>query len=596
MRRPIAVLALGATVAGAARGGGADFPRHLTEGPNLPRDVPLDTYWLGPYSGSVGDASRWSPHVPGAFIGHFLNVHIREVGAPYEITGAGLYAWNLIVPSSGASVTTGFLSVKDTVDLERGTLRMRSSTNSYAMARRFHIGGVLIVEGRCAFSAWQQYSTAPDEFIVTGAMWCLGLDASIYDNLTRSWGAIQNEGEIVVAATGPGQYVTLQAPRIDNDGLLRIDGAFDNRERTVFGLAKNAGRIEAAGDGARIFCVDDGLTNHGDIIVEAGGSLELHASTLRHEGGLISTAGELALDCELIEWSGGGFDDNVLLSNIRLELIGDGPSGAVGLGPACILEGDIPEGVTISLGTMNTEDGPVHAEVVWPGGVNRGRIETNDSAHNQFVADGVIQNEGEIAAVQGWILAEIRGPGHVRLGVFSLVGQVGGANVFDGPVEVDPHARAQVNGATTLRGALRVRPTFAAILPNFQHQVAFTAPLTIEGGALEIDPGPGFAPAWGRVYNLVGAPSVVGDFASVSAAPLPDPLWRWEIERYGASYRGRIAHLADVNRDLGIDFQDINAVVSAFGQAGGSEDVNGDGVVNFADLIIVAEHFGQYAG
>jgi hypothetical protein len=50
----------------------------------------------------------------------------------------------------------------------------------------------------------------------------------------------------------------------------------------------------------------------------------------------------------------------------------------------------------------------------------------------------------------------------------------------------------------------------------------------------------------------------------------------------------------DANGDRVIDFEDLNIVLSSFGQAGASVpgDVNGDGSVNFLDLNLVLSFFG----
>ncbi len=62
-----------------------------------------------------------------------------------------------------------------------------------------------------------------------------------------------------------------------------------------------------------------------------------------------------------------------------------------------------------------------------------------------------------------------------------------------------------------------------------------------------------------------------------------------------ASLRGGPACPGDANGDLVVNFADLNAVLSAFGQSGVGigGDVNGDGTVNFADLNVVLSAFGS---
>src|SRR5690606_28457873 len=55
---------------------------------------------------------------------------------------------------------------------------------------------------------------------------------------------------------------------------------------------------------------------------------------------------------------------------------------------------------------------------------------------------------------------------------------------------------------------------------------------------------------------------------------------------------------ADTNGDNQVNFADLNAVLSMFGQSGANlpADVNGDGAVNFADLNAVLSAFGSSCG
>jgi hypothetical protein len=49
---------------------------------------------------------------------------------------------------------------------------------------------------------------------------------------------------------------------------------------------------------------------------------------------------------------------------------------------------------------------------------------------------------------------------------------------------------------------------------------------------------------------------------------------------------------ADLNDDGVIDVQDLLAVVSSFGSAGGPEDLNGDGIVDVRDLLLLLSAWG----
>lgn len=439
---------------------------------------------------------------------------------------------------------------------------------------------------------------------------------------------LHNSGDIIVETKSFMDSGSNPAAGIlTNEGNIRVSGEGSLVVRRFERFEHRSGLLDAEGsatiDGVD-FLMTDGLLT-GEWTVQnadahfTGGEIDGRIILSECVARIADTTlrGEIEARNSHVEWENGELDGSLILLNSSATVASGGPTHVVLRGLSTIA---LPDEAIDSLEASSTtlDDEIVPASAAWSGGVirgvlsvrsagtnildvagsieNMGRIEVRDVSTNRLVVDGTIQNEGEIVIERGWVIGDVVGPGSVRLGLFSLIGAIGGANEFDGLVDVDPHARAQINGETTLRGTLRVQPTVVAFLPNYQHQALFTDSLTIDGATLSIDPGPGFAPAWGNIYNLIGASQVTGDFAAIEAAPLPEPLWRWEIERYGASYRGRIAHIADVNRDLVIDFADINAVVAAWGSAaGGAADVDGDGVVGFGDLAIVVAHFGQYA-
>ena len=63
----------------------------------------------------------------------------------------------------------------------------------------------------------------------------------------------------------------------------------------------------------------------------------------------------------------------------------------------------------------------------------------------------------------------------------------------------------------------------------------------------------------------------------------------------GAAYlfdAGGTPCTADIDGSGGVDFGDILAILSAWGNVGGPEDLDGSGVVDFGDLLVVLSDWG----
>lgn len=580
--------------------------------------IPVFSEWIGAEDGFLNDTTRWT--LGHLFPSNLVIGRVRAVGQPYTITASSTTFWrSLLGLSSGASFDVrGVIRASDSIDIQGpvSTPIGGNGVNVGMAAPRITLRGPLNIESPMGFIGG--HSAPTTELLITGT--ALIRPHGTIGSFEVS-GTLRNEGVIEVSGRIPNKSVgiVIRSGELLNRGTLRYTRGVGDGWRTISGTLRNEGDLVINADvltpftsGQPVFPVinaghflieEDALLwivpyarfEQRDGVLEAIGRLTIENSAVVVAGGLAT--GDIEVIESPIELSGGAVDGGFRATGCEVTITGEQASGRLRLEGVNTVTGDIGPGLTLALGTRQESQQTIYADVSWSGALNRGRIEARESSSNRFTAAGSIINEGEIYVSQGRVFGDVQSTGLVQLGLFALLGGPGDAHVFDGAIDVEPFARAQVGGASALvRGTLRVQPTVAAFLPGYQNQVSFSGALTIDGATLSIDPGPGFAPAWGNIYNLIGASNVTGDFASVEAAPLPDPLWRWEIERYGGSYRGRIAHVADVNRDLGIDFADINAVVAAWGSAtGGAADVDGDGVVGFGDLAIVVAHFGQYA-
>lgn len=583
--------------------------------------IPILSEWIRPEDGMLNDATRWTLGYLPLFPNNPVTGRVREVGHAYRITVLSTTHWRSFLGlSSGASFEMrGVIRASDFIDIQGpvSTPIGGASFNVGMAAPRITLRGPLHIESPMGFIGGQSVPTT-DLHIAGSALIRPHGSAGVVE----VGGTLRNHGDIEVSGRIPNQTVgiVIRNGELLNRGALRYTRGVGDGWRSISGTLRNEGALVIDADvltpftagqpvfpvinaghfrieeGALLWIVPYARFEQRDGVLEAIGRLTVENSAMVVSGGVAT--GDIDVIGSPIAFSGGEVGGGFRATGCDVSIADEQASGRLRLEGVNTVAGDIGPGLTLALGTRQENQEAIYADVSWSGEINKGRIEVRESASNRFTAAGAMLNEGEIYVSQGRVFGDVQSTGLVRLGAFALLGGPGDEHLFDGAIDVEPFARAQVGGAgAILRGTLRLQPTVASFLPDYQHQVWFSGALTLDGATLSIDPGPGFAPVWGAVYNLVGATSVTGDFASVSAAPLPDPLWRWELERFGSNYRGRIAHVADVNRDLTIDFADINAVVAAWGSTtGGAADVDGDGVVGFGDLAIVVAYFGQYAG
>jgi hypothetical protein len=79
---------------------------------------------------------------------------------------------------------------------------------------------------------------------------------------------------------------------------------------------------------------------------------------------------------------------------------------------------------------------------------------------------------------------------------------------------------------------------------------------------------------------------ITGEFTATGARPA-NRLVRWTLDPLSSC-------LGDANGDGVVNFSDLNAVLTDFGETGSGNpgDINGDGVINFEDLNTVLTNFG----
>lgn len=610
-----------------------DNPRALETG-TIPSVL---TEWLGAYDGYSTDATRWSH---GAGLGPesvpWPRVRVRAVGAPYTIEiPVGTFAASFETRSPGATIRLPSVTLHAVAWIRlSGPLVVPAGaegSQAYLRSRETELRGPVILDQATAFRTAAFGGSSVD--VLVGDSFLLRAPAlsSAQGGFSMSVsGMLRNEGVIELSGRVAGRAVTLEVrEEFTNVGTLRSSRGQGDGPRLLTGSLMNTGRMEIDADTTLrpVNFFDDAFAvNDGELLVSDAGSLLVETyEKFEHRGGLIDAQGPMVFDHVAFEMTGGVVRGSIEVISAAVDLSGgvfegaltvrgsfDGTNGSFPLGGVTVIDGSLalPEEASgavslIGAGPLSGPIGPgcdmtiepisASTPTLWTGsgdidGVLRirgGRVEWSEQRTNS----GIIDIES------GRADGPLDGDGDLRLRFNTRMGS-SQALEFGGLIDVDASALATIAAPSILvRGSVRVRPTAPTFNPIGGYQVLMIGHTTLDGATLEIEPGVGFNPAWGRPFNLIGATTVTGQFASVTAPPLPDPNWFWEIERSGASFRGRIHHRADVNRDLVIDFSDLDAVVAAWHTStSGPEDVNGDGFVDFADLAIVAAHVGQSAG
>lgn len=199
---------------------------------------------------------------------------------------------------------------------------------------------------------------------------------------------------------------------------------------------------------------------------------------------------------------------------------------------------------------------------------------------------------GVLGATIGAPLMSIS-PGGEAHGELAVSGMLGNGGVLSpgGPI-----GRMTIGGAftQTSHGALHIDIGGRDAGTWDRVQAAQTASLA---GTLRVQLRDGFAPVRGDEFQILSAQSVSGAFETLEFPALADPShrWWWAI-RQNECVVG-VRHVADANRDGGVDFADLMLVLATYGATGTAVplpgDVNEDGRVNFLDLSIVLGYFGQ---
>ncbi len=155
---------------------------------------------------------------------------------------------------------------------------------------------------------------------------------------------------------------------------------------------------------------------------------------------------------------------------------------------------------------------------------------------------------------------------------------------------------ADIDGDYFNRGGSTMHFEIEGLALNQFDRVNITGQAALDG-KLAVVLGGGFTPDWGDSWSIINYGSVVDDFAVFSFDSLADPLLRWWHEATPDSYDIGVRHVADVNRDNVINFEDLNLVVSFFNMTGMGlpGDADEDGDVDFEDLNLVVSFFNTFA-
>lgn len=154
----------------------------------------------------------------------------------------------------------------------------------------------------------------------------------------------------------------------------------------------------------------------------------------------------------------------------------------------------------------------------------------------------------------------------------------------------------EIDGDFTQIGEALVNIEIAGAAQNQADRIIITGDAAL-GGSLDIYMDAGFTPDWGDRWSILSAGSVAGDFTNVGLTPLNDNMLLWWHEATEDSFDIGVRHVADLNHDDAVNFEDLNLVISFFNTAGVGQagDANEDGVVDFADLNLVVSFFNTFA-
>lgn len=511
-----------------------------------------DVFWMSPSGGSFVQGSNWSTGaMPGA-----------AESAVFNLSSAYSVWASKIMSISALRITSGDVSLL----LTGGELRLLepgSSVFEHSLRIGASGGAAMLRVTDGALRAGSSYlaldwnESASAVLSGSGAVWSnvgelfvgfageasvlIAQGGVITAQTATIGGSFSGLGELLVSDPGSslsasGRVVVASA----GEGALRVqNGAVVASPYVdVAAMSDGLGLLEVRGSGSAAFATQS-LTVGGSPFSFKGGSGEVRVEA----GGSIS-AGEL--------------------------LIADTPDGS---GLVSV------EGVGSVLVATKAVVGPELSPLVSPsarlrvGGDAIAQIgQLAVTAHGRIEGNGTLQGSVESRGVVA--------PGTDSPGTLSVQGdyvQVGAPTYYEATSELE----IRLAGPPGSPGAGRLVVSGSASL----------------GGRLRVLVGPGFQPQVGQLFEVLQSTVIDGAFQQV-ILPMQIGVWRM---RYAASATSVFVEVipggipGDTNGDCAVNFADLNAVLSFFGQAGFGlpADVNGDGLVSFQDLNLVLSYFGQ---
>lgn len=339
------------------------------------------------------------------------------------------------------------------------------------------------------------------------------------------------------------------------------------------------------------------MTNRGDIVVGKDATLAISGlnAEFEHRSGMIEAIGPVVLEYTPLLLRGGSLFGDIFVLNSALDLDGGDEFGSIGMiGASGELRGVVGPNHRVDLAASPLES---VAWAVWTTGrENHGQIRMSGMTDARLLASEPLVNRGLLELGRGLVEAPMINEGTIILGHGSRLGRTDFDHTLAGTIELEAGARASIFGDdTTLSADVIVRPTMPTLSPVGTYLLAISGDVSFDGARLIVADSPNFTPHWGYAYNLLSFAAFDGWFDEVVLPALPDPDWEWREEWFQRRYRVKVQHIANMNDDFYIDFQDVNAVVAALGQTSGQADIDNSGLVDDADVAIVLSHFGKSA-
>lgn len=593
---------------------GQPYPRDLTN-TFVPVEFPwYYNDWYLPVSGNASDGSLWSTGVaPPWWPSSYFRMRIRAVGAPYSIdVTQGFYGRSLELLSSGATVRQFASEVQGSefIDLRHGRWIMEQGSGFNRVLR----GSVVRVGCELVFDKpgglIGVFGGPPVDAVVTetGTLRVRAPQGAFSNDVSFSVGyaPLKNYGLIEISGLSTTQPVSVQADGgVFNYGEIRMVRGEVDSERRLLVPRGNEGLITVDGVAGLLWVGGNSqnlatMVNTGDIVVTDNASLRIGGLNARfeHRGGLIDGRGPVVFERVPLLVRGGGTTGDVYVLRSTLDLDGgQTPASFLMAGAGCELKGKVGPGQRVEHADYPDQS---PANVMWTSGLeNDGEIDLGDRTQFSLTATASIVNRGLLDAGRGLVDAPIVNEGTIVLGNGARLGRNTVDHVLGGIIEIEAGARATIlSSDTTLSGDIVVRPTGPTMNPFNSYALTVAGTPHMDGLRVIVEPTPGFTPHWGFVFNLISVASPLGSFGDIVLPDLPDPEWEWRIEEFVHNFRGlrvKVQHIANMDDDFYIDFEDVNAVVSALGQTTGQEDIDNNGIVDEADVAIVLSHFGKDA-